>query len=209
MFAAAFNIDFSGLGSETVNFICALASKQRMTEAEVEQGRAEIHNLRVEKDALNSTVSQTSTRLFTLEQESASSRVKLESLSKQFREEKQRLVNERDELRSLNVRLSGRDEQYKAAGRKRENDYARLQKQLQTLSNQRTKDSKYKAFAAAGSLGGKKAKGDKTAFYTKEISSLEMRNLELLEENNDLRQSLRSMHAEVQDLVDKFDTINR
>ena len=61
-----------------------------------------------------------------------------------------RLTNERDELRNLNVRLSGRDEQYKAGGRKRENDYAKLQKQLQTLSNQRTKDSKYKAFVSTG-----------------------------------------------------------
>ena len=36
-----------------------------------------------------------------------------------------------------------------------------------------------------------------------------MRQGELLEENNDLRQTLRNMHGEVQDLVDKYDTINK
>ena len=61
-----------------------------MTEAEVEQNKAEIHNLRVEKDSLNSTITQTSSRLFNAEQDAASYKVKFEALSKQSREEKHR-----------------------------------------------------------------------------------------------------------------------
>ena len=152
---------------------------------------------------------------------------------KQFRDEKGKLSHERDELRMLNVRLSGRDDQYRAAARKHEVDYARLQKQLQMLSNQRTKDSKYRAFQSSGTLGGRAAKGDKSAYFTKLISSLEMRQGEvrcsesrsdekvalidrvthycsqLLEENNDLRSTLRNLHSEIQDLVDKHDTIHK
>lgn len=50
---------------------------------------------------------------------------------------------------------------------------------------------------------------DKNAYFTKLVSSLEMRQGELLEENNDLRSTLRGLHAEVQGLVDKYDVIHK
>ena len=170
------------LPSSAVNFINALASKQRVTGADLTLSRSEVHNLKNDKDAMSATIAAYESKVFSMEQECATYRLKfevrgggalggngcsslaplsnadniiynprsLQSTSKQFREEKGKLTQERDELRSLNVRLSGRDEQYRALARKHEVDYARLQKQLQTFSNQRTKDSKYKAFVSTG-----------------------------------------------------------
>jgi len=114
--------------------------------------------------------------------------LQLESANKQHKQHVSKLTSERDEYRSLSVRLSSRDEQYKATVRKMEVDYDSLRKQLQKRVQQERKGSNaFKPFDTKGKLPTRekgKAQGGDKEFLSKLNSSLEMRQSELLYENN-------------------------
>ena len=61
-----------------MNFINALASKQRVTSSELTLSRSEVHNLKNDKDAMSAAIAAYESKVFSMEQECATYRLKFE-----------------------------------------------------------------------------------------------------------------------------------
>lgn len=194
----------SSLPTPVINFMSSLATSRRIAEADVADLKQQVHQLRLTIDIQANDNKSLNSAVFSSEQEAAGARVKLESVNKQHKKQAAKLVAERDEYKALSVRLAGRDEQYKASMRKMEVDYESLRKQLQKRVQQERKGSgSFKAFEAKGKLPSRERGTDDKAFLSKLNSSLEMRQSELLFENDSLRAELKSLGGEVNEVVGK------
>ena len=116
----------------------SLASSNSILRAAGEDSQEEARRLRGKVDALLTSERRLEAALFKAEQDASHLRGQLDSASKSHKLQAAKLAAERDAQRCLAVRLASRDDQHKAAKKKLQIDYEKLQKQLQALWQQVT-----------------------------------------------------------------------
>jgi hypothetical protein len=164
-------------------------------------------SLRAELAASATQVSSLNARVFSLDESLASVSLSLSSQLATFTAEKQRLTQQRDEFENRSIRLQGRDDQYQAALRKKELDYERLKKAVQSKGSSRPAPpaarSKPPPSSSALPLS-----GPSRDVYTTLVTSLEFRQAELIDENDELRASLSDLSSSLSDLLSKHETLS-
>jgi hypothetical protein len=153
--------------------------------------------------SLNSTV-------FSLQEQLATSQIKLESSTATFLAQKEKLTAQRDEFETRAIRLQSRDDQYQALIKRKEIEFERLKKAVQERNSGSTRPSATSSKSSSGTTLNAKLgfKGNEEGFYTSLVTSLEFRQAELLEENSELRSNLHDMHQNLESVVEKHEVLS-
>ncbi|KAK6944573.1 Afadin/alpha-actinin-binding, partial [Dillenia turbinata] len=122
-----------------------------------------------------------------------------------FKAQIEKLQQERDEFQRMVIGNQQVRTQQIHEMKKKEKDYIKLQERLNQVLMEKKKESKsgmeimnllQKEGRQRGTWNGKKADND---FFKKIVDAYEVKNQELIQENADLRASLRSMQADMRD----------
>ncbi|GBG69427.1 hypothetical protein CBR_g4121 [Chara braunii] len=156
---------------------------------------------------LEAKVERLETQLTSKDRELTTMTLEKQKMGAAHRVQIDKLQSERDEFQRMSIGMQQLRVQQAHEIRKKEKEYTKLQERLNQVVMEKKKESKagmdivnmlQKEGRQRGTWSGKKADSD---FYKMIVDSYEAKKQELLVENADLRASLRSLQADMRELL--------
>ncbi|GBG82258.1 hypothetical protein CBR_g34541 [Chara braunii] len=156
---------------------------------------------------LEAKVERLETQLSSKDRELTTMTLEKQKMAAAHRVQVEKLQAERDEFQRMSIGMQQLRVQQAHEIRKKEKEYTKLQERLNQVVMEKKKESKagmdivnmlQKEGRQRGTWSGKKADSD---FYKMIVDSYEAKKQELLVENADLRASLRSLQADMRELL--------
>ncbi len=201
-------LDVSALSGPALCLIRKLSEEASSARSSMESLEGRLSSSSLHASEAEARADSLQARLFASQQELSSWSARMSAAAKAHKEEKERLTLQRDEYCTKAAQLQSKDDQYKAALARSAEDNEKLKDRYNKLSRQHDRDPTFKRIEVKGELRGARKGNFGVDGLQDVVVGLEFRQQELLEENQELRASLRAMAAEIQELTEKLEVVS-